>query len=1382
MFLKALVCLLLLLLLLHRRSSLAAPSSGRDDGEDFIFNGFAGANLTLDGVASITSTGLLMVTDTSMETKGHAFHPSPLRFRGLSNGIVVFILRRRTKYSELLEDWELEYGPHRFSYKDLFHAAKGFRDTELLGMGGFGRVYKGVLPSSRSEVAIKRVSHGSRQGMREFIAEIVSLGRLRHRNLVQLLGYCRRQGELLLVYDYMSNGSLEKFLHDQAKPTLDWAMRFRIIKGVASGLLYLHEDWEQVVIHRDIKASNVLLDDELNGRLGDFGLARLYDHGTDPQTTHVVGTMGYLAPELARTGKATTITDVFAFGAFLLEVACGRRPVDPTAHEEQLVLLDWVVEKWRKGSILETRDPRLGEEYAVEEVELVLKLGLLCSHPLPTARPSMRQVVRYLEGHAPLPELTPASLSFSLLALLRKEGFDDHIMSCPSSSVATASVLSGELLEDWELEYGPRRFSYKDLFEATKGFRDKELLGMGGFGRVYKGVLQKSKAEVAVKRVSHESRQGMREFIAEVVSIGRLRHRNLVQLLGYCRRKGELLSEIAVKRVSHGSRQGMREFIAEIVSIGRLRHRNLVQLLGYCRRKGELLLVYDYMPNGSLDKFLYDQDKPTLDWATRFRIIKGVASGLLYLHEDWEQVVVHRDIKASNVLLDHEWNGRLGDFGLARLYDHGTDPLTTHVVGTTGYLAPELVRNGKATTVTDVFAFGAFVLEVACGRRPVDTMADEEQFVLLDWVVENWGRGSILETRDARLGEECVAEEVELVLKLGLLCSHPLPAARPSMRQVVRYLEGDAPLPELSPTYLSFSVLGLLQNKGFDDHIVSYPSSSVATASVISGISGEAAIVSTDSKHNPRLLVDGESIAEETTDTPKPRFLLASDRLLFSLMASNGSAGRTGGVESSLEKIKRQLMSGSGKYLLQGPLLKRSETLRKWNERWVILDPTTGKMEYNATQLVLHAHKEAVTNLSGSGSVKLGTIATVVATANSTAMEASKEIEAAMRISMKAALGLLTNKANEGQLDDFTIMKETIRVKDEELQQLAKDIRARDSTIKDITDKLIETAEAAEAAASAAHAIDEERRISCLEIEHLTNDAQKQLETAQLKLRESEEKVMALATERELLLKQRNSALQEAHLWRSELAKAREHAVILEAAVFRAEGRARALEVDAGTRVNDAVEKALAAAREKEDLLALVNVLQTQVQRQQSNTDGTTKHVDLSEDDVDKACLSDPRVLLDSADIEVQLGVDGVEIRSIGDAEWGNFQSAAARTADVREISLQSATPLVASLSVAAAAMGGRYLIQAWQAFKARPVVPRVRRFYPGGFEQQMTIREAALILGVREHAPLDKIKEAHRRVMVANHPDSGGSHYLASKINEAKDVSDIEEVKQKEM
>ncbi|XP_072951849.1 L-type lectin-domain containing receptor kinase SIT2-like isoform X1 [Typha angustifolia] len=355
---------------------------------------------------------------------------------------LLFTMRRSFKYEELQDDWEVIYGSHRFSYKELCRATNGFNDSELLGVGGFGKVYRGVLPTSKREVAVKRVSHESRQGMKEFVAEIVSIGRLRHRNLVQLLGYCRRKGELLLVYDFMPNRSLDMYLYDQDKPTLAWDLRFRIIKGVASSLLYLHENWEQVVIHRDIKASNVLLDSEMNGRLGDFGLARLYDHGTNPQTTRFVGTIGYLAPELARTGKASTGTDVFAFGAFILEVACGRRPVEPTAQGEPLVLLDWVLENWRGGSLVNTMDPRLREEYVLEEVEMVLKLGLLCSHPLPTSRPSIRQVMQYLDGGMQLPELSPAYQSFSSLVLPQNDNFVCNLTSFPSS-VATGSVLSG---------------------------------------------------------------------------------------------------------------------------------------------------------------------------------------------------------------------------------------------------------------------------------------------------------------------------------------------------------------------------------------------------------------------------------------------------------------------------------------------------------------------------------------------------------------------------------------------------------------------------------------------------------------------------------------------------------------------------------------------------------------------------------------------------------------------------------------------------------------------------------------------------------------------------------------------------------------------------
>ncbi|XP_044492310.1 L-type lectin-domain containing receptor kinase IV.1-like [Mangifera indica] len=358
---------------------------------------------------------------------------------------VGYVIRRKRKFAEVLEDWELEYGPQRFKYKDLYFATKGFKETELLGSGGFGRVYKGVLPKSKLEIAVKRVSHESRQGMREFVAEIVSLGHLRHRNLVQLLGYCRRKGELLLVYDYMPNGSLNKYLYDQPKVTLNWKQRFRIIKGVALGLFYLHEEWEKVVIHRDLKASNVLLDSEMNGRLGDFGLARLYDHGTKPQTTHVVGTPGYLAPEHTRTGKATKSTDVFAFGAFLLEVVCGRRPIEPhSPTEETVVLIEWVFGLWRRNELTEAMDWKLATDYDAEEVELVLKLGLMCSQSVAAARPSMRQVVQYLEKDAPLPELSALEISGSGLAFAHSAGFDDCGISYPSASTSvTASILSG---------------------------------------------------------------------------------------------------------------------------------------------------------------------------------------------------------------------------------------------------------------------------------------------------------------------------------------------------------------------------------------------------------------------------------------------------------------------------------------------------------------------------------------------------------------------------------------------------------------------------------------------------------------------------------------------------------------------------------------------------------------------------------------------------------------------------------------------------------------------------------------------------------------------------------------------------------------------------
>lgn len=369
-----------------------------------------------------------------------------------SSILISIYLVRKIKNADVIEAWELDVGPHRFSYKELKKATRGFREKELIGFGGFGRVYKGILPNSKTSVAVKRISQNSKQGVREFASEISSIGRLRHRNLVQLLGWCRRHEDLLLVYDFMPNGSLDKYLFDNPETTLGWEQRFKIVKGVASGLLYLHEEWEQTVIHRDIKAGNVLLDSELNARLGDFGLAKLYERGSNPGTTRVVGTLGYLAPELTRTGKPTTCSDVFAFGALLLEAVCGRRPIEPKALPEELILVDWVWERWTVGDILEVVDPRMGGEYDEAEVVMVLKLGLMCSNSAPAARPTMRQVVRYLEGEVGLPEVVapPDGYDGKCGGGGGDREFEDYVHSYTPSSYfekvsAWSSVADGEV-------------------------------------------------------------------------------------------------------------------------------------------------------------------------------------------------------------------------------------------------------------------------------------------------------------------------------------------------------------------------------------------------------------------------------------------------------------------------------------------------------------------------------------------------------------------------------------------------------------------------------------------------------------------------------------------------------------------------------------------------------------------------------------------------------------------------------------------------------------------------------------------------------------------------------------------------------------------------
>ncbi|KAM0022337.1 putative protein kinase RLK-Pelle-L-LEC family [Helianthus debilis subsp. tardiflorus] len=307
-------------------------------------------------------------------------------------------------FTSINDDLERGAGPRRFSYSDLISATNNFSNDRKLGQGGFGCVYKGYLSRENIEVAVKKISQGSRQGKKEYITEVKVISSLRHRNLVRLIGWCHDQTQFLLVYEFMPNGSLDSHLFGQKTP-LEWSVRYKIATGLASALLYLHEEWEQCVVHRDIKTSNIMLDSGFNVKLGDFGLARLMDHELGQQTTGLAGTMGYLAPEYVTTGKASKESDVYSFGVVAIEIASGRKAMDNVDPDSDLGLVQWVWSLLGKGELLSGVDPRLNESFDSKEVECLMMVGLWCAHPDRSLRPSIRQALQVLKFEGAVPNL-----------------------------------------------------------------------------------------------------------------------------------------------------------------------------------------------------------------------------------------------------------------------------------------------------------------------------------------------------------------------------------------------------------------------------------------------------------------------------------------------------------------------------------------------------------------------------------------------------------------------------------------------------------------------------------------------------------------------------------------------------------------------------------------------------------------------------------------------------------------------------------------------------------------------------------------------------------------------------------------------------------------
>ncbi|GLT98022.1 hypothetical protein SLE2022_155550 [Rubroshorea leprosula] len=327
-------------------------------------------------------------------------------------GFFVFFFWRKGKGSVLDElafnvsfgdELGNDTGPREFSYNELSKATKNFAEEEKLGEGGFGSVYKGLLRGSNSYVAVKRVSRRSRQGIKEFTSEVKIISKLKHKNLVKLIGWCHEK-ELLLVYEFMPNSSLDSHLF-KGRSLLPWKLRFKIVQGLASGLLYLHEEGDFCVLHRDIKTNNIMLDLNFNAKLGDFGLARLVDHEKGSRTTLMAGTIGYMAPECHRTGKASKETDVYSFGVVALEMACGRRSIEPKYDENEASLVAWVWEAYENQRLFDVVDKKLSKDFDFKEMECLLIVGLWCAHPIDTVRPSIKQAMQVLNFDTALPKL-----------------------------------------------------------------------------------------------------------------------------------------------------------------------------------------------------------------------------------------------------------------------------------------------------------------------------------------------------------------------------------------------------------------------------------------------------------------------------------------------------------------------------------------------------------------------------------------------------------------------------------------------------------------------------------------------------------------------------------------------------------------------------------------------------------------------------------------------------------------------------------------------------------------------------------------------------------------------------------------------------------------
>ncbi|KAL4580879.1 hypothetical protein LXL04_017085 [Taraxacum kok-saghyz] len=649
----------------------------------------------------------------------------------------------------------------RFEFTEILSATDNFNESLVVGHGGFGKVYKGKILNGSTLIvaAIKRLDSMSNQGEEEFRAEVEMLSKLRHSHLVSLFGYCNYETEKILLYEYMPNGTLEDHLH-KLGTRLSWVQRLKICIGAARGLDYLHTGTgiETGVIHRDVKTSNILLHESWAAKISDFGLSRIAP--TNQQSTYVntlvKGTFGYFDPNYFATGRLTRKSDVYAFRVVLFEVLCRKRAVDKSLDDEQWGLVSWAQDFIKAGNLKQITDSSIRGEISPKCLKEFVRIAERCLLGNPKERPTMAEVVANLYHVLSLQQKMDSSLQAKGKTVFGRV-LDMLTFSSNEESSGKPTVFPWRLRkkgqrrftyvpEDLEVHLGKlRKFSLHELQVATDKFSNKNILNQGESGKFYEGLLADN-------------------------------------------------SLVAVKRFEMEGKDGEHEFQNEVEITGMTVHRNLIQPIGFCMTPTERLLVYPYMANGSVASCLHERaaTQPVIDWSVRKRIALGVAQGLAYLH-DHDPKIIHRNVRAANILLDEEFEAVVGDFGWAKLMDYNNTHITTFVRGGRGYIAPEYIATGKSSVKMDVFGYGIVLLELITGRCAYDStrLENDDDVELRDWVKGLLRDKNLEALVDTNLKDAYMDGDVEKLLQMALFCTEVSAFKRPKMSEVVRMLEDD---------------------------------------------------------------------------------------------------------------------------------------------------------------------------------------------------------------------------------------------------------------------------------------------------------------------------------------------------------------------------------------------------------------------------------------------------------------------------------------------------------------------------------------------------------------------------------------------------------------